>query len=218
MSQFLGKVRELRSDLSEWLVHFTKGTRDQASTALSKILSESCLRSSPSSRVICFSEAPLKEWNKLFGLCDAYPVPRFSPYGIAVKKDWLFSKGGRPAIYGPESEYHEFPISQRYRYVTYQPGCDFTWLREWRINTDELRVEPISSLVVVPDQEAALGLTCEPEVEYEYEGPDESSMSGFIKHEWYSLLLDQIATASIHQDTVIAKCMQEQELENNGDS
>ena len=76
---------------------------------------------------------------------------RYSPFGILVRKDWLFRLGGRPAIYQPEAEFELLPETVRWRHVRYEPGAvDFTWEREWRVQCDELRLEPANAEIVVP--------------------------------------------------------------------
>jgi hypothetical protein len=176
VNEFLANVKELRSDLSDWLVHFTKGTNDQAESTLTTILSEATLRSFHQPPAISFSEAPLGELNKLFRLYRAYRDPRFAPFGIAVPKTWLFERGGRPVIYGPAAEYYELPEAHRYRHVTYHPpGYDFAWMREWRIATNALAIEPASTLVLLPTDEAAFGLTCDVEVKASMRAPERST-------------------------------------------
>jgi hypothetical protein len=207
---FLEKVKELRYDLTDWLVHFTRGIDEEASVTLSKILSEAALRSSRRPPVICFSEAPLVELNKLFQLYRVYPGPRFAPFGVAVRKTWLFSRGGRPVSYLDRDALRP---AMQYLHVDYAPpNRDFTCQREWRICTHLLRLVPAETLVLVPTEKAASGLTYDFEVDCEYEGPDEVSVHAGIKRRWYSLALDEVGRQEVHVDSLIAKSVRNQEL------
>lgn len=79
---------------------------------------------------------------------------RYAPLGVMVDKRWLFSHGGRPVIYQPESEYETLPESLRYRHVRYDPerSIDFTWEREWRLHVDQLILDPAATTLVVPSR------------------------------------------------------------------
>ena len=105
---------------------------------------------------ICFSESPIHELSRVLALAKRSArtdlLPKYEPYGIAVNKQWLFDKGGRPVIYQPDSEYHFLPGGLKYRHKVYEPhkGADYTWEREWRIHAKELTLEPANTLVVVP--------------------------------------------------------------------
>ena len=213
MSTFLDSVKTLRSDLSEWLIHFTKGTDEVASKTLTTILSESSLRSFTHPYAICFSEAPLIELNKLFQLYRKYPEPRYAPFGIAVRKDWFFERQGRHAIYSPENEFKFVKDEQKYRLVKHSPpDHDFSWQREWRVDSKEFKIDAENALVIVPTEDAAHGLTYDVDVDYEYEGPGETSMHAWIERSWYSLALDSLPTTSGSSDSVIANLISAQEI------
>jgi hypothetical protein len=213
MNSFVKKVKTLRSDLSDWLVHFTKGTAEEGFETLSKILSDCELRSFQQPPAICFSEAPLGELNKLFELYSNYSSPRFAPFGIAVHKAWLFDQGGRPVIYGSKSEFNALPTNLRYRHVTYDPrNYDFSWMREWRIAGDHLKLEPSETLLIVPTEDEAQELAYKVEVDYEPEGPEEVSVECHILRDWYSLTLQEVEEHEGHADDLIAKLLKKQEL------
>lgn len=218
MNRFVKKVKEVRSDLSDWLIHFTSGNDTEAAKTLGKILDERALRSFYKPPSICFSEAPLGELNKLFRLYRDYKDPRFSPFGIAVHKDWFFGIGGRPVIYGPADEKKILPEELHYRYVAYDPpNYDFTWMREWRIPLDYLELERSQTLAIFPTEDAAFGVAYDVEVDFEYEGRDEEpSMYGYAVRGWYSLSLEEAMKHEIHADQLIAKAFTEQEI-NKGD-
>ncbi len=213
MNRFVEEVHSLRSDLSRWLVHFTHGNNDEASKTLSQILSEESLRSTANPPVICFTEAPLCEFSKVFKHCySRYKNPRFAPYGIAVRKQWAFERGGRPVIYGPEEEKRLLPEAMQWRHVTFTPAYDFMWMREWRVPTKILRLDAEETLVIVPNDDAAFGLTYEMGADQEYAGPDEYITEYWRWRDWYSFSLDQIESASATNDQIIAKAMKSQEL------
>jgi hypothetical protein len=159
----------MRDDLSNNLVHLTKGTsndptkhREEALQTLEKILREKQLRGGigfikGSHRCVCFSEAPISKISYLIGLEDK-GVFKYQPYGVMVKKDWAFKYGGRPVIYGPDSDYEKLPQEMQYRHVRFWLGdkydIDHTWEREWRIKADAIALSPEEVTVVVPDRNA----------------------------------------------------------------
>lgn len=134
-----------RDDLSSKLVHLTKGTWVGAAVIFQKIVAEKRLIGGTGGitdtlRCVCFSEAPISKLSAI--LADRSQLGfRYAPFGVMIDKDWLFEKGGRPVIYQPE--------------VDYEPakGIDFTWEREWRIQTEELKLDPSQVTLVVPNRE-----------------------------------------------------------------
>ncbi|HWS22969.1 MAG TPA: hypothetical protein VN226_00870 [Anaerolineales bacterium] len=148
-----------RKDISEKLIHFTKGESDDvAFSNIQSILKErriisssGCIKGGHS--CVCFTEAPLSELAE--GLLNPVAYSRYSQFGVILEKKWVFQKGGRPVIYQSDSEYIELPDSHKWRHVRYEPNetspIDFTWEREWRIRTDELLFDSESASVVVPD-------------------------------------------------------------------
>lgn len=216
MSDFLNEVKRIRTDVSDWLVHFTKGDDIEAAERIRNILTENRLKGAGDPPVVCFSEAPIQEFSKLFSLFKRYRKPRFAPYGILVKKHWLFSKGGRPVIYQPESEKRLLPKEIQYRHVTFDPTSkDFTWQREWRIQTESLELERENILFIFPDDKgatnAAEGILFRWEVDFEYEGDGEVSSNPYKDHisTGYYITLDDIN--SMNKDTtndeIIAKLL-----------
>ena len=124
------------------------------------------------SKCICFTEAPIHEFAAIFSLvkmaADKKERPRYEPYGVAVKKEWLYNKGGRPVIYDSEELYDKLPKDLKYRYVPFDPqkGIDCTWEREWRIRCDELLLDPKNTLIVVPDAETTFDIAYSYSEEY----------------------------------------------------
>ena len=79
-----------------------------------------------------------------------------------MTKKWAFEQGARPVIYQAENEFENLPESHRWRHVRYDPSAtppiDFSWEREWRIQNDELVIEPENVCIVVPDDDWGLSL------------------------------------------------------------
>lgn len=165
-----------REDISDKLVHFTKGETFEAAFAnLYKIISEGRLIGGDGFvkggyKCVCFSEAPLAALEH--GLLNSSAYSRYSPFGVMFEKKWIFEKGGRPVIYQPGSEYDALPESHKWRHVRYDPctetPTDFTWEREWRIQTEELKFSPSNASVVVPDRDWAECLIAEHDSQQEF--------------------------------------------------
>lgn len=181
------RISLVRRDLGHLLFHFTRestgpvviereGSKQTLGkgpeAVLQKIITEQRLIGSSrmiegNHKCVCFTEAPITEMAALFSLVkiaeSASHHTRYRPYGIAVKKEWLFARGGRPVIYQPQAEYSLLPPGLQFRHVRYEPdnGIDFTWEREWRIRTDELTISPSHGevLVVVPSADEAFDVT-----------------------------------------------------------
>ena len=148
-----------REDISDYLVHFTKGdTDEEAFGRLRTILAEHRLLGSRENIrgghcCVCFSEAPLAALEH--GLLNSSAYSRYSPFGILFTKTHIYSSGGRPAIYQGYEEYEGLPDTHNWRHVTYNPNgdpaIDFTWEREWRIRADEFRFDGSVAAAVVPN-------------------------------------------------------------------
>ena len=211
------RINLVRRDVGNLLFHFTRMPDSKieiktdkyerhlgshAYSVLEKILSDGHLLGSSKNirggfKCICFTESPISEIASLFALVSIaeseHEKTRYEPYGIAVKKEWLFKQGGRPVIYQPESEFQLLPDELKYRHVRYEPseGIDFSWEREWRINTDTLMLDPKETLVVVPDSETAFDLAYEHagiEVDYDYPGGD--PINSYHVAKWMTVSLD----------------------------
>jgi hypothetical protein len=145
---------------------------------------------------VCFTEAPIQEFNSIFSLIEIAASenerPRYEPYGIAVNKNWLFAHGGRPVIYDHPSAFEALSDDHKYRFVPYDPGAgiDFTYEREWRIKTDSLKLDPQKTLVIVPTAEEAFDLVyqfADMEADYDKEGNPESA---YHVAKWLAVSLD----------------------------
>ena len=152
-----------RTDISKYLIHFTKGdTLEDAFETFKKIINEQQLRGSNTwirgcYNCVCFSEAPLQSLKD--GLVNPDFYSNYSPFGIMVEKKWLFERGGRPVIYQPDEEFELLPESHKWRHMRYEPNnnppIDFSWEREWRIHCDSLRFDHSVASIVVQNSDWA---------------------------------------------------------------
>jgi hypothetical protein len=176
----LRRIRGVRRDLGHLLFHFTRSVSPDptdlapvvpmsAFDILRKILHECQLVGSGrwvkgGHRCVCFTEAPISELASVFALggSPGEKNPRYEPYGVAVRKEWLFERGGRPVIYQTDLERVSLPQGLQWRHVRYEPpNIDFTWEREWRICTNFLTLEPQATLVVMRTRHEAYQLSYE---------------------------------------------------------
>ena len=150
-----------RPDISDSVIHFTKGaTAEAALEVLLIMVGEGRILGGTGMikggyRCACFTEAPLPAIAG--GLVNANSFTRYSPFGLMFSKDWLYERGGRPVIYHSDDEYSQLPEHMRWRHVRYEPlsdpVIDFTWEREWRLQCDELRFDPSEVALVVPNRD-----------------------------------------------------------------
>lgn len=148
-----------RPDISEYLIHFTSGaTDDEAYSRLCNIVDERCLKGSGNKikgqfNCVCFSEAPIQALSA--GLVNDQGLLRYSLFGIIFNKKWIFGKGGRPVIYQTDDEFNLLSSGIAWRHVRYEPDAvspvDFTWEREWRINTNRLEFNPSVTGIIFPN-------------------------------------------------------------------
>ena len=147
----------IRGDLSNCVVHLTRGaTRELAAESFVSILKSRQLRGSDLDirggyECVCFSEAPLSALVHSLALPAEHGM-RYAPFGAMVRKKWLFDMGGRPVIYQTEAEFELLHERQRFRHVRYDPArsCDYTWEREWRVQTGLLELDLREVTFVVP--------------------------------------------------------------------
>lgn len=150
----------LRDDLSNKLIHLTRGnTFEDAANTFTKIVTEKRLLGGTGGikggfTCVCFSEAPLSKLTTILANPMAHGM-RYKPFGVMLDKTWLFKLGGRPVIYQSESEFDLLRPEQRWKHVQYEPQneIDFTWEREWRIQVDELAIDPKEATIVVPNRD-----------------------------------------------------------------
>ncbi|HML76615.1 MAG TPA: hypothetical protein PKB02_19140 [Anaerohalosphaeraceae bacterium] len=148
----------LRDDVSCNLVHLVRDhSSKKAEDVFMEILNSKtfkggtgCIRDK--FNCVCFSEAPISKLGQVLALPGVHGM-RYKPFGFMVSKEWLYEKGGRPVIYQSDSEYSLLPGSLKYRHVRYEPPLiDFSWEREWRIQTNELQIDPAITTVIVPNR------------------------------------------------------------------
>lgn len=193
----------IRSDMSDWLIHCTDSLE-----SLQSILGEACLmgsnkRITGSYSCVCFSEAPLTKVKALTCFVAAYKnqisfsMIRYRPYGVAVRKKWLFEQGGRPVIYQTKDEYSFLPESHRYLHMTYNPGeLDFTWEREWRIWTDILQLDNKNTIVFVEkriEAEELLSKFYGPQDQLIRTYPDYAAYQGISLYPWTLISLEELS-------------------------
>lgn len=178
MSELLKKLLAAKRDHSDYVIHFTKCrykfnkvkkeptdefdvgyrlVKEKTQTALEVLatIAKEGLKGSSNlikskDKCICFTETPLHEAMRLMSH-DWWDTRRYEPYGIAVRKDWLFSRSGRPVIYQSKSEASNLIQGKNlHLHVSYKPGtsCDFTWEREWRIKTEKLEIDSAMIFIV----------------------------------------------------------------------
>ncbi len=146
-------IRKTRKDLSPYLFHYTNNI--DALAILKLIIDEMKLKSKES---ICFTEAPLTSSISLFKYFQRFQPtlanpnfkPMFQPYGIGISRDFLFKKGARPLIYGTDRELKLIPDELQWRCLLLNPNCyDFSWLREWRMHSEEFDFSTCKDEIIV---------------------------------------------------------------------
>ena len=163
----------MRDDLSNKLVHLTKGTSDdidgnrgEALNTLTKIMISKQLKGGTGfikggHKCVCFSEAPISKLSYIIAKKGQNDF-KYHPYGVIVDKSWLYEKGGRPVIYGPDEDYKKLPDDLKYRHVRFElsktSNIDHTWEREWRIQEEALDITDQDVTLVVPDREVKSAL------------------------------------------------------------
>ncbi len=150
----------LRSDISNKLIHFTKGETPEdfegAFNNLKNIINLKCIlggngKIKGNSTCVCFTEAPITSLEE--GFVNSNKYSKYSPFGIMFNKKWIYDKGGRPVIYQPDHEFELLPKDFQWRHVRYEPDqIDFTWEREWRINIDKLEISQDIAGIVFPSK------------------------------------------------------------------
>jgi hypothetical protein len=161
-----------RADLSYGLVHLTRERNEYetpqaveasrtpkrvvpAFDVLKEILTSGYLKGSGNDgyvkgkqRAVCLSEVPLSAVHQ-FASSPEDTLARYRYYGLALSKSAVFSLGGRPVIYLPDSEASWIPEHERWRHVRFEHGAvDFTHEREWRVAGD-LQLSNVPGLYVI---------------------------------------------------------------------
>lgn len=172
-----------RIDLSNYLIHFTKGKdeNDEAGAYenLKSILKQQILLANNGDirggyNCVCFTEAPIDCLKLSSGIVCYDGKQRYSNFGIMLPKVDIYNLGGRPAIYTDAKDFDLLPDNMKYRFVRFEPlkdigitnsKCDFTWEREWRVNSS-IRLNSLSSYeIIVPSLSIGEKLIQEAETE-----------------------------------------------------
>ena len=172
-------------DLSDYVVHFTKGGAQAGYETVMAILGQRRLVRGPgmfgaarffelaaSQRAVCFSEVPL-------GFLKRLAERRQSLYGLALSKRFILSRGGAPVWYlengTPPQRALEAVIASRRAagftttdplwgltpFVDFPSGPTspyqyaFQWEREWRVAADVEFTEQDVALLLIPEYQHA---------------------------------------------------------------
>ena len=148
----------MRTDLSDYLIHFTKGATpadwEGAYSNLCAILDQNRIMASNGDirggfHCVCFTEAPIDQLK--YGLLNERGFSQAAPFGLMFHKLTIFSSGGRSVIYQPEDEYDLLLDCKKWLHVRYEPPeIDCSWQREWRVNRD-VRFQPDDVSIVFPN-------------------------------------------------------------------
>lgn len=156
-----------RPDLSPYLVHLTKNTKDEdeysAFDNLVNILQTGRVwGSAPKKGFIkgqksasCFMDIPLMSLKYVLNQENSNPNnPRYEPFGIIVTKKFAYRNGCRPVLYLSNEELDELriPNNELWRVVRFEIKGDnwISWLheREWRCKGNfVLPPKPLAVLV-----------------------------------------------------------------------
>lgn len=161
-----------RPDLSPYLIHLTKSTKNQnhsysAFDNLVNILRTGEIWGSPSgsgfikgaSSATCFMDVPFSALKYILNKDNSDPQkPRYEPFGIVVTKKCAYYNGCRPVLYLSNKELNvlQLPEDELWRVVRLDVNDDgwISWLheREWRCKGDFLLpVKLFAVLVKTPN-------------------------------------------------------------------
>ncbi|WP_137279190.1 DUF2971 domain-containing protein [Pseudomonas rhizoryzae] len=155
-----------RPDLSPYLVHLTRRSSEDKSSAfenLVSILSSGRIEGSTTTKgfikgsnpAACFMDIPLSSLKYVLNEANTDPSKlRYEPYGIVVTKKTAYKKGCRPVIYLSNAEMKQLGISddEKWRVVRLEnvDGTGINWIheREWRCKGSfQIPESPIAVLV-----------------------------------------------------------------------
>lgn len=150
------------------LIHFTKGKNvtgdyESAYQTLKKIVEDRMLIAGNGMILgkhlcVCFTESPARCLTNEGKLNPKY-FSRYTPFGIQFTKREIYNFTGRPVIYSSKKEYEKERENNNlnWRFVSYDPNSDgkldFTWEREWRVNTTSIPIDPATAKLVFPNKE-----------------------------------------------------------------
>lgn len=91
-----------RQDLSDYVFHFTK--HRNALDTLQRIVEIQSILDINERGYLFFTDAPLTSLPAMFDIFKRYTDPMYDPYGIGIKKDYFYQRGGCPVIYRDSNE------------------------------------------------------------------------------------------------------------------
>jgi hypothetical protein len=166
-----------RPDLTPYIIHLTKNTKDEdeysAFNNLVNILQTGEIWGSSSSKgfikgpnkATCFMDVPFQALKYVLTPENADPQnPRYEPYGIVLTKQWAYSKGCRPVLYLSDEEAKTLciPRCELWRVVRFEVRKEgwISWVheREWRCK-GALKLPPSVQAVLVKNSKEASKLT-----------------------------------------------------------
>jgi len=148
----------IRQDISNTLIHLTRDINGQSAEDIfvkivtEKLLLGSSLNIRGGHQCICFSETPISAIGQIIALNTG--EFHYGPFGFMFPKKQLFDLGARPVIYQPETDFKLLPAELQYRHVRFEiESKDWTWEREWRLNTNQLELNPQNVTLIVPKRD-----------------------------------------------------------------
>jgi len=149
----------IRFDISNSLIHLTRVNEDLKLTSenvFDKIVREGKLLGSTQNirgnyKCICFSETPINAIGQIIAQKDE--KFHYGAFGFLFRKKFLFELGARPVYYQPDSDFDLLPEELKYRHVRFDVDkADWTWEREWRIQTNEIVLNPNNVTLIVQNR------------------------------------------------------------------
>ena len=169
MNNTLKQIIASREDISDYLFHFTKGKN--GFDTLLQILADGKLKDINNRGFICFTESPLTALYNMFQIFERYDEPMYAPYGIGVKKDYLYEMGCRPVIYGTNDDLSMLNDRLKWRFEEYIPNKkDYTWLREWRLPKRDLVFIQTEYLVITKASAEGVSLMEDSGGDFDFDG------------------------------------------------
>ncbi|WP_143479612.1 hypothetical protein [Aquipseudomonas alcaligenes] len=155
-----------RPDLSPYLVHLTKRTKEDGFSAYDNLISILMLGEiwgsntrkgfvKGSEKASCFMDVPVASLKYILKESNMNPEnPRYEPYGVLLTKKYAYTAGARPVLYLSNNELSalSIPENEKWRVVRFDGvgAFDVNWLheREWRCKgTFDLPKNPYAALV-----------------------------------------------------------------------
>lgn len=219
MTNTLCEIIHSREDLSDFVFHFTKGAN--AKEVLRLIIEEKSIKDKRGRGYVCFSESPITMLSSMFNYFKQWDSPMYAPYGIGIKKEYLYQLGGRPVIYGDSDDLNNLADPLKWRFVQYIPGkYDFTWLREWRLPLSSINLSYDNCFFIVEQKNDCkdmldlfmelndIDIDAEPE-----DGGVYTTYTGYFTRKFKVISLEEITELSNMNKDQFSKLLQEQKRE-----